>query len=161
MTQNIVASLQADIDVCQGVYSGWEGIQAELAGLEVNNLNLADFNKNLDFYSPIFIANNTFLSEHKDTAKAFMGAVERGYMEASASTDEAVAALVKNAEGLDGALVRKSQEFLTPLYYDANGQFGRFDLDRWNASSEWMYTEGLLKKQVNPGVGVTNELLAG
>ncbi|MDR0951030.1 MAG: ABC transporter permease/substrate-binding protein [Candidatus Ancillula sp.] len=160
MTENIVASLKMDnIDVVSGVYWGWEGIQAELAGLQVNSINFKDYNAGLNVYSPIFIVNNQFLANKKSLAKKFMQVTKRGYQEAAKNPTEAVDSLLKYAPELDGELTRKSQEYLSEQYLDKNGNWGLFDNKRWDFVYSYLYSEKLLPKKIESNSSMTNSLL--
>jgi ABC-type nitrate/sulfonate/bicarbonate transport system substrate-binding protein len=157
MVENVVAALKADVDVVSGIYYGWEGLQAKLAGLDTNVMYTRT--SKLDFYSPIFIANNDWLNLHKEVARKFMRATKRGYEEAAKNSEEAANILIKHVPELDGQLVRESQNYLSPKYVDDAPSWGVFDLDRWNKSYKWMYANGLLQKQLPENAGVTNEFV--
>lgn len=61
------------------VYYGWTGIEAETRNIDVNMQYLIDYDKNLDYYTPVVIANEKYLKSNGETAKKFMTALKEGY----------------------------------------------------------------------------------
>ena len=61
------------------VYYAWAGIACEVAGLETDYFSFADIDPVFDYYSPVIIANNAFLSENPDVARDFLAALAEGY----------------------------------------------------------------------------------
>ena len=90
-----------------------------------------------DYYTPVIIANNDYLAENPDQAKAFMEATAKGYEFAAENPDESAQILIDgdNTGSLKDAedLVKKSQEFLSTKYIDDAESWGVIDADRWNA----------------------------
>ena len=74
---NVVASLKTDIDAIW-VYYAWDGIATERAGLKTNFLKLRDYGKELDYYSPVIIANNDYLKANPEIAKKVLRAIKKG-----------------------------------------------------------------------------------
>ena len=58
------------------IYMGWEGIQAKREGVELNAFMLNDYGVP-DYYTPVIIANETYLKDHGDVAKRFLEATAR------------------------------------------------------------------------------------
>ena len=75
---DVVTALKTDIDAVW-VYYAWDGIATELAGLQTNFLNFADYGKELDYYSPVIIANNDYLKKNPEEAKKVLKAIKKGY----------------------------------------------------------------------------------
>jgi len=67
---DVVTALKTDIDAVW-VYYAWDGIATELAGLQTNFLNFADYGKELDYYSPVIIANNDYLKKNPEEANYY------------------------------------------------------------------------------------------
>ena len=63
--QDVVTALQTNIDAVW-IYYAWDGIATEVKGLDTNYFAFKDINPALDFYTPILIANDSFLKEHPD-----------------------------------------------------------------------------------------------
>lgn len=156
--EDIVASLNADIDSVW-IYYGWDGIKCEIEGIETNYLPFRDMNEVFDYYSPVIIANNTFLEENPDTAKAFMGAVKKGYEYASQNPAEAADILLESVPELDEELVKASQEYLSKEYISDADNWGYINPDRWNAFYNWLNDNGLVENEIEENTGFTNDYL--
>lgn len=60
------------------IFYAWAGVKMELEGLETDYFAFADLNPVFDYYTPVIIANNPFLENEGDTARAFLRAVSPG-----------------------------------------------------------------------------------
>ena len=65
---DVVTGLKTDVDAVW-VYYAWDGIATERAGLQTNFLKIRDYGEELDYYSPVIIANNDFLKKNPEIAK--------------------------------------------------------------------------------------------
>lgn len=157
---DIVAALNTDID-CVWIYYGWEGIKLELENIDTNFLYIKDMYGDFDFYSPVIIANTDYIENNPDEAKAFLNAVRRGYEYAAENPKEAADILLKAVPELDSELVHASQEYLSGQYIaDAEG-WGIIDQARWDAFYKWVNDNGLVEKEIEAGMGFTNDYLNG
>lgn len=156
--EDIVAGLNADLD-CVWIYRGWDGIKLELEKIETNYLPFAEMNPVFDYYSPVIIANNTFLEEHREEAAAFMEAVKKGYEYAAQNASDAADILLKAAPELDEKLVRASQEYLSTQYIDDAASWGVIDSKRWNAYYSWLNEKKLVEHEIPENAGFSNEYL--
>ena len=136
---DVVTALKTDIDAVW-VYYAWDGVATELAGLQTNFLNFADYGKELDYYSPVIIANNDYLKNNPEEAKKVLRAIKKGYEYAIANPEEAAKILVKNAPELKLELVTESQ-------------------NRWDLFYEWLFKNSLIKKEIAKGYGFSNDYL--
>ena len=84
----------------------WDGVATELKGYDTNFMDFAKLNTTFDSYTPIIIANNDFLAENPDTAKAFLAATAKGYEYAIEKPDAAANMLLEAAPGLDPEVSR-------------------------------------------------------
>ncbi len=143
------------------VFYAWGGIATEVAGLPTDYFAFADINPVFDYYTPVVIANNDFLSEHPDTAKAFLAALAKGYEYAAANPEDAANMLMAAAPELkDSAdLVLKSQQYLSDKYIADASQWGVFDANRWNAFYNWLNDNGLVVSSITENTGFTNDYL--
>ena len=91
------------------IFYAWAGVKTELEGLETDYFAFADLDSVFDFYTPVIIANNTFLAEEPETARAFLDAVSRGYEFAIEHPQEAGEILCKAAPELDPDLVKPAR----------------------------------------------------
>lgn len=156
------AALKAKQTDAIWVFEGWGKVNADVEGVDVDYFNFADINSVFDYYTPIIIANNDFLKENPDKAKAFLEATKKGYEWAAEHPDEAAEILI---EGDDTGslkesedLVKKSQAFLSTKYIDDADSWGYINPDRWNAFYKWLYDNKLCAKDLT-NVGFSNEYL--
>ncbi|MCI5640731.1 MAG: ABC transporter substrate-binding protein [Lachnospiraceae bacterium] len=156
--EDIVASLNADID-CVWIYYGWDGIKCEQAGLDTNYLPFREMDETFDYYSPVIIGNNDYLSKNPDTAKAFLSAVKKGYEDAEKNPEEAAKILCDAVPELDENLVQDSQKYLSEQYIADAEQFGVIDADRWNRFYNWLNGNKLVDNRIPENTGFTNEYL--
>lgn len=156
--EDIVAALHADIESVW-IYRGWDGVKCEQAGLETNFLEFREMDETFDYYSPVIIANNEFLSKNPDTAKAFLGAVKKGYEDAAKDAGKAAEILCKQVPELDEKLVKDSQEYLSGQYIADADSFGVIDAARWNRFYNWLNENQLVENEIPENTGFTNEYL--
>lgn len=156
--EDIVASLNADID-CVWIYYGWDGIKCEQAGLDTNYLPFREMDETFDYYSPVIIGNNDYLSKNPDTAKAFLSAVRKGYEDAEKDPEEAAKILCDAVPELDENLVQDSQKYLSEQYIADAEKFGVIDADRWNRFYNWLNDNKLVDNRIPENTGFTNEYL--
>ena len=144
------------------VFYGWSGINADLEEVPCDYWSFRDQAEELDYYTPVILANNAFLAESPETAKAFLEASAKGYAYAAEHPQEAADLLIEGdtTGSLDDArdLVYASQEWLSKEYLADADEWGVFDADRWNAFYGWLYANGLTSHDLT-GTGFTNEYL--
>ena len=155
---DVVMALKTDIDAVW-VYYAWDGVATELAGLQTNFLNFADYGKELDYYSPVIIANNDYLKKNPEEAKKVLKAIKKGYEYSIKNPKEAAKILVKNAPELKLELVTASQEWLASKYTSYATEWGVIDQKRWDLFYEWLFKNGLIKKEIPKGYGFSNDYL--
>lgn len=145
------------------VFEGWGRVNADVEGVPVDYFGFADFNPTFDYYTPIIIANNDFLKDSPDAAKAFLEATKKGYEFAAENPDEAADMLIEGDQTgslkESEELVKKSQEFLSPKYIDDAESWGYIDPERWNAFYKWLYDNELCAKDLTDK-GFSNDYLS-
>lgn len=156
-----VSALQSKSVDAIWIFYGWAGIACEVAGLEIDYFDFADFDDRLDFYTPVIVANNTWLAENPDTARAFLAALSRGYAYAAENPKEAADILMEAAPELKSnpELVYKSQEYLAGEYISDAARWGEFDPERWAAYFGWLNDNGLMEAYLDPYAGFSNDYL--
>lgn len=146
------------------IYYAWSGINAELSDLDFEYFAFADIDDVFDFYTPVIIANNDFLKNDPETAKAFLSATARGYEYAIENPDEAAHMLILADEtgSLIGSeeLVVASQNWISKQYIADADSWGIIDPVRWNAFYSWLSAEGLTESIIPEGTGFTNDYLS-
>ena len=158
VTDEVTALKTKSVDAIW-IFYAWAGVKTELEGLETDYFAFADLDPVFDFYTPVIIANNTFLAEEPETARAFLDAVSRGYEFAIEHLREAGEILCKAAPELDPDLVKASQEYLADKYQADAPQWGYIDQERWDAYYAWLNEKGLTETPIEAGTGCSNEYL--
>lgn len=143
------------------IFYGWAGVACETAGLETDYFEFADINPVFDYYTPVIIGNNAWLGENTETAKAFVGALSKGYTYAAENPKDAADILMNAAPELkaNSELVYASQEYLAKEYISDASKWGEFDPERWAAFYNWLNEKNLLEDKIDPDFGFTNEYL--
>ena len=141
------------------IFYAWAGVKTELEQLETDYFAFADIDPVFDYYTPVIIANDRFLAEEPETAKAFLAAVSKGYEDAIANPEEAAAILCKAAPELDPELVLASQKYLADQYQADAPQWGYMDAARWNSFYQWVNEKGLTEHEVPLDTAFTNDYL--
>lgn len=155
---DVLTALQTDVDAVW-VFYAWDGIAAEVKGLQTNYFEFAQINPALDFYTPILVSSSEFLESSPDTAKAFLEATARGYEYAIESPAQAADILLEYAPELDADIVRASQEYLASRYKAEETRWGYIDPSRWDRFYGWLWENELLPSEIGHGEGFTNEFL--
>lgn len=155
---DVVTALQTDIDSVW-VYYAWDGIAAKIAGLDTNYLNFADYGTELDYYSPVIIANDKFLKNKPEVAKKALEAIQKGYEYAIANPEDAADILLDAAPELDKELVKESQIWLADQYKADATEWGTIDATRWDAFYKWLYNNKLIEQEIPAGTGFSNKYL--
>ena len=154
-----VSALKADQIDTIWVYYGWAGINAEIKNFPINYFAFKDIDEAFDYYSPVIIANDDFLADNPDTAKAFLAAVSKGYEYAIENPEEAAEILIEANPEIDAELVKASQEYLANQYQAEASQWGVIDAARWNGFYEFINQEGLSEQEIPMDTGFTNDYL--
>ena len=146
------------------IFYGWSGINAEVNDFDFDYWDFRSISEELDYYTPVIIANNAFLEQSPDIAKAFLDATAKGYQYAIEHPEEAAEFLISgdSTGSLEDAreLVYASQKWLSDQYIADAEKWGVFDENRWNQFYQWLYTNQLTAHDLT-GIGFTNEFLPG
>lgn len=140
-------------------YYSWDGIHANLKGVETNFSYLKDANPVFDYYSPVLIANTNQLQQNPNRYKKALNAISQGYTYASKHADESADILIKYAPEINPELAKASQKYMSGQYLAEDGSWGRFDYDRWDRFFTWVYEQGLIQSPFAPHEGATNDFL--
>jgi len=138
------------------IFLGWDGIQAQLKGYELVTVPLSG-SCLPDYYTPVIIAGESTLDKQADLTKRFLKATRRGYEYAIEYPMEAADILLKHSPESDPALVRASQEWLSPRYQDDASEWGIQDPAVWQSFATWMADNGLLPKPVDAQEAFSND----
>ncbi|UBH23325.1 ABC transporter substrate-binding protein [Macrococcus armenti] len=143
------------------VYYGWTGIEAKTRNIDVNMQYLIDYDKNLDYYTPVVIANEQYLKSNKETAKKFMTALKEGYEYSIKHDKESADILMEAAPELkkQEKLVYESQKYLSPKYQDDAKYWGYQQERIWKNFGQFMKDNKVITKDFVAKDAFTNEFV--
>ncbi len=140
------------------IFEGWDGIQAQIKGVQLNSIPL--YGSCIpDYYTPVIIAGEKTIQAKPDVIRRFLAATTKGYEYAIANPDEAAQILLKYAPENDPELVRRSQAYLSPLYQADAKQWGWQEPAIWTNFAKWMNDRGVLPKAIDAQKAFTDEFL--
>ena len=142
------------------IFYGWQGVQAELQGIDLEVQMMEDWVDCIpDYYTPVIIASESTIEERPEIVRAFLEAVSRGYQYAIEDPNGAADILVQAVPELDPELVLESQRWLSPRYQAASSRWGEQSLETWAAYSQWMEDHDILDDTIEAERAFTNEFL--
>jgi ABC-type nitrate/sulfonate/bicarbonate transport system substrate-binding protein len=142
------------------IFTGWQGVQANLEGIDLNELMMEDwFDCVPDYYTPVIIASETTLTEQPELTSAFLTAVSRGYDYAIENPGEAADILLEAVPELDESLVRASQDWLASRYQADAARWGEQSADVWSAYADWMVGHEIIPNPIDADAAFTNDFL--
>jgi len=140
------------------IFEGWDGVQAQLKGVDLSLVRL--YGSCLpDYYTPVIIAGETTLEEKANLTRRFLVATSRGYAYAAENPEEAAEILLKHSPESDAELVRASQAWLSPRYQDDAPRWGEQKEETWVEFAQWLYERDLLPKEIDATQAFTNSYL--
>lgn len=155
-----LALLQSEQIDLAWIFYGWQGIQAELLGLDLDVFMMEDsFDCIPDYYTPVLIASQSTLDDRPEVVRAFLRAVSRGTTRAIEDPQGAVEALLRAAPELDRALAVASQEWVSPRYQAEAARWGDQTLSVWQGYADWMRQTGILTVPLDASAAFTTEFL--
>jgi ABC-type nitrate/sulfonate/bicarbonate transport system substrate-binding protein len=150
---------QGQIDLAW-IFYGWQGIQAEQLGIDLDLVMMEDqFDCIPDYYTPVLIASEATIADRPDLVRSFLRAVSRGYAIAAEQPEQAAEVLLAAAPELDREVVLASQRWLSPRYQADAARWGEQNANRWQAYADWMTGEGILSAGLDMTPAFTNEFL--
>ena len=153
-------SVTRDVDFTW-IYYGWDGVAAEVKGIDLNFINLRDEDKALDFYTPVIIASEQTIDQKPELVEKFLRATAKGYEYAIENPREAAEILLKVSPELDRELVSASQEYLSKEYRSDAPYWGYMEREVWENYAKWLYDRDLIGGMMDADRAFTNEFLPG
>ncbi|MGN0711126.1 MAG: ABC transporter substrate-binding protein, partial [Anaerovoracaceae bacterium] len=150
--------LKEDIDV-RWIYWAWDGIAAERIGIDLNYMEIRDFDERLDYYTPVIVANTKTLEERPEMVKAFLAATSKGYTYAVENPDDAAEILYEAVGTYDLDMLKESQAYLADKYMEDVEQWGIMKDSVWNRYTDFMVENGLIENAIPADKCYTNEFL--
>jgi len=158
-TLDFATASQAGLADFFWIYYGWQGVHAELLGLDFAYLPLVDLDAVLDYYTPVIVTHETMIGEVPETIRRFCRALARGYVYATNFPDAAAEILLHHAPGLDRDLVLASQRWLAEQSEKTLGSWGRQEAEVWRRFAEWSFAHALMRRAIDPDAAFTNAFL--
>ncbi len=142
------------------IFYAWQGTQANLQGIDLNVVMMEDwFDCIPDYYTPIFITHEDIIRDRPEVVRRFLEAISKGYQFAIENPDESAAILLEAAPELDEALVRASQDWLSPRYQADAPRWGEQKFSVWENYSNWMTHHGIIDEPIDASRAFTNDFL--
>jgi ABC-type nitrate/sulfonate/bicarbonate transport system substrate-binding protein len=144
---DIEGTLGAEADATW-IYKNWEYFVMLHAGKPVNYFAFGDYGDLYDFCAPAVTARHKLIDTAPEALRAFLGAADRGFVEAARDPDAGAALLSHYMPEWDPALIRESQRYAAGLYLDETGHWGYIKSARWNTLADWMVEEKLIPSRM-------------
>ncbi len=141
------------------IYYGWDGVAAELRGIDINFIPLKDLHPALNYYTPVIIANESIVKDDPQLVTKFMSAVTKGYEYAIHNPEEAAEILLQHAPELDRDLVIQSQRFLSNHFQGDSHKWGFQKPEVWQRFADWMHNRRLIDLRIETEKAFTNQFL--
>lgn len=141
------------------IFYGWDGIAAEVKGVELNYIKLTEAEPILDYHTPVLITNEENIANNPELVRKFLAAVKKGYEFTIANPDEAAEILLASAPELDRDLVLASQRWLSDKFQADAPAWGEQKPEVWANYLNWLVTNNLVEKTTEIEKAFTNEYL--
>jgi ABC-type nitrate/sulfonate/bicarbonate transport system substrate-binding protein len=164
------ALYNGDADLAE-IFTTWEGIEAELRGIELRTFRYDDYGMP-DFHGVILVANASSLSGEKaGELRRFLEVTQRAYEYAAENPGEAAQEFMDALPDTfpEPELVTISTEQLVSYFVEDGERWGVQDDDSWNDYAAWFVDQGLVvdadEKTITDvadlGTLYSNDLLSG
>nr|WP_123055003.1 ABC transporter substrate-binding protein [Clostridium sp. JN-1] len=157
-TQDFFAATKKDVDFAW-IYEGWTGVEAKVKNVPLNFIEIRKLNPDLDYYTPVLIANESTLKNKPDLVKKFMKATSKGYQYCIDNPKDAANILVKNAPEIDKKLALESQEYMKTKYKDDAPRWGEMKVSVWDNYTKFLMSKKLINKNMKAEDAFTNDFL--
>ena len=152
------ALLSGQVDAVIGAYWVHESILIEQQGEKPVILRVEQWGVP-DFYELVMVTSEPELREHEDRVQRFVHGMIRGYRDAAADLDAAVALLVREYPETNEALEKQGIRLLARLWTEGVPIFGWQEEKRWTDYAAWMRERGLLEGDVDARAAFTNRFV--
>jgi len=141
------------------IFYGWQGIHAQLQGIDFIYIPLTELADVLDYYTPVIVTSEAMISTNPDIVSRFMHALARGYIYAALEPEAAANMLLDYAPELDEELVHASQIWLSGQSEIDLQTWGFQETTTWVQFAEWAFDNALIEKAIDPIAAFTNQFL--
>ena len=141
------------------IFYGWEGIRAQLQGIDFIYIPLTELADVLDYYTPVIVTSEAMISDAPEIVVRFTRALARGYVYAALEPESAASMLLAFAPELDAELVRASQIWLSGQSETDLLQWGHQKVETWERFAAWAFENALIENAIDPLTAFTNRFL--
>lgn len=153
------AVISGKTDAVIGVYWTHETILAEREGHPVTVFKVEEHGVP-DYYELVLVTGDSTLGEDEAMVRGFLGALQRGYVDAIGEPDVALELLVAASPDLDREVETEGIALLSELWTDGGTvAFGTQTEPRWTDFGQWMKDQGLLDSGVDIAAAWRGDLL--
>ena len=128
------------------IFLPWEGIEADIRGIELNQFLLDDYDIPYG-YSPVLTAHRDWASQNAEALRRFMEATAAGFRFAVEDSDEAARLLAETAKHPTLAnrnFLEQSQQMASGYYLDGEGNWGFMHRAVWASFANWLIRNQLI-----------------
>jgi putative hydroxymethylpyrimidine transport system substrate-binding protein len=154
----VPAVISGQTDAVMGAYWTHETILAEQEGYPVTMMRVEEWGVP-DYYELMLVTGEETLAANPAKVSALLGAIERGYLDAMADPDAAIAAMTAAYPELDAEVERQGIDLLTAVWLDPDGRYGAQSAERWAAYAGWMKDAGLIPAEIDESAAFDAALL--
>lgn len=141
-------------------FEGWDYVQAEMNGCELNYMECRQLDGRLDYYTPVIISSNAVLESDPEMVSAFLRATARGYEDAITEPDAAAEILYSHAPDYDIEMLKRSQEYLAGKFMEDTDTWGLMKAEVWDNYAAFLQEYGVIEEVIPAAECYTNEFLA-
>ncbi|HOH96813.1 MAG TPA: ABC transporter substrate-binding protein [Candidatus Cloacimonadota bacterium] len=141
------------------IYYGWDGVEAERRGIDLDYLPLKELNPIFDYYTPVIISSEKYLNDNANTVKRFMKAVSKGYQYCINEPGKAADIMMKLVPELNKDQVQVSLAYLAKEYQSDATVWGIQKSEVWHSFANWMSDEKLIPSPIEVQSAFTNSFL--
>jgi len=145
----VPAVISGQTDAVMGAYWTHETILAEQEGYRVSMMRVEDWGVP-DYYELVLVTSEEKTLGDPHQIEALVGAIQRGYLDAIAEPDAAIAAMKTAYPELDEAVELIGIGLLSGVWLNPDGAFGVQSPERWETYAAWMQESGLIPADQNP-----------
>jgi putative hydroxymethylpyrimidine transport system substrate-binding protein len=143
-----------------GAYWTHETILAEREGYPVDLLRVEEWGVP-SYYELVLVASEETVARNPEIVRAFLGALQEGYLAAIADPEAALDALAAAAPDVNRAVEAEGLALLAPTWMEDVPAFGTQTHERWQAYASWMAERDLIPADLDPEAAFITELLPG
>ena len=126
------------------IYKGWDGIHAQLAGVQFDTLCLDTLDPAFDHPSPLIVTSEKMIKENPALVRKFLAATRLGYENAIKNPSIAAENLLKQVPELDSKLVNVSAKFLALEYAKGAPYWGWQNEQAFARKLKWVKDQKLI-----------------